>query len=517
MKNNEIDRLFNLIDLLFEDKMQFIIKDYRIKEKQAIENYASRGLLGGVVIGQLQKVRIERIELLLNERIKSIDNAIDKLGLQISDSLLKEIFDKNILIINSYISEAKSKFNKYCGQFEFGVKEQRNSFICRFENELNIFIQKNQREYEIRKLLINSQKQEHNKMNNYNSNNNIWHEIEKEYAISKREFGKRINFVKGDFKREIIFRDIEQAFKLLKMGFGKPVAILSGGVIEELLRLYLNYKGKNTKDRDFYDYIEICKENDFLKDSMAKLSHVVRDYRNYVHLSKEISKKYTISMAAANTLFTSIFMVVNDFEKANKLFTEKYKTVSWIPKTKDNHIKSSFEIKFNDRGEVWSDVAIYSNFIIKYNVSIHKDLNVKNENGVILNPDIRLILSKGIAEYPRIVCIFPWELSEKYPDQYECHIDYFKSAETGDHKRIQQVPVGEKNIDKIKEFKVVVSFFKDLSFESSFFEDSVKKVMVPKKDFELKGYSVNTKQFIGFEVINCEATISNIVIQEIFT
>jgi DNA-binding Lrp family transcriptional regulator len=66
-----------------------------------------------------------------------------------------------------------------------------------------------------------------------------WKNIEKEYGVSKRAFGKKINFVKDDFKRRVIFRDIEQAYFLAFNGFSKPAVILAGGVIEELLRLYL--------------------------------------------------------------------------------------------------------------------------------------------------------------------------------------------------------------------------------------------------------------------------------------
>ena len=64
-----------------------------------------------------------------------------------------------------------------------------------------------------------------------------WDDIETEYHISKRSFGKKINFVKDEFKRKIIFRDIEQAHFLASNGYYKPAVILAGGVTEELLRL----------------------------------------------------------------------------------------------------------------------------------------------------------------------------------------------------------------------------------------------------------------------------------------
>lgn len=67
----------------------------------------------------------------------------------------------------------------------------------------------------------------------------IWEAIRSEYDISKRNFGKKINFVSDPFKRKIIFRDVEHAFVLASHGFSKPAVILAGGVIEELLKQYL--------------------------------------------------------------------------------------------------------------------------------------------------------------------------------------------------------------------------------------------------------------------------------------
>ena len=60
-----------------------------------------------------------------------------------------------------------------------------------------------------------------------------------EFGISKKELGRRINFVKDSFQRNIIFRDIEHEYVLEKKGFSKPTVILAGAVIEDLLRLYM--------------------------------------------------------------------------------------------------------------------------------------------------------------------------------------------------------------------------------------------------------------------------------------
>jgi len=59
-----------------------------------------------------------------------------------------------------------------------------------------------------------------------------WREIEKEYDVSKRSFGKKIGFVRDPFKRKVIFRDVEQAFLLAHNGFHKPSVILAGGLLK---------------------------------------------------------------------------------------------------------------------------------------------------------------------------------------------------------------------------------------------------------------------------------------------
>jgi predicted GIY-YIG superfamily endonuclease len=88
------------------------------------------------------------------------------------------------------------------------------------------------------------------------SNKDIWEAIKSEYDISKMTFGKKINFVSDSFKRKIIFRDVEHAFVLASQGFSKPALILAGGVIEELLRLYLVFY-----DFYFYQFIVTYRRN----------------------------------------------------------------------------------------------------------------------------------------------------------------------------------------------------------------------------------------------------------------
>lgn len=141
---------------------------------------------------------------------------------------------------------------------------------------------------------------------------NTWHEIEREYEVSKRSFGKKINFVQDPFKRKVIFRDVEQAFLLAQNGFYKPSVILAGGVVEELLRLYLAHKGVKPKQDSLDSYIRACEDNRILKTAIHKLADSVRQFRNIVHLEGESSTRHTISKATAKGAVSSVFTIAND-------------------------------------------------------------------------------------------------------------------------------------------------------------------------------------------------------------
>jgi hypothetical protein len=195
---------------------------------------------------------------------------------------------------------------------------------------------------------------------------------------------------------------------------------------------------------------------------------------------------------------------------SDSLYKTRKVTVSWLSENKDNHIKSPSEIEIFNSGVIWSNVAINSNFIISYHVKIH---NLRDSTK---NPDIRLYFATSLNGYPRIVSIFPWELSEMDEKKYECHIDYFED-QTGRHHRLQQVSVGKRDIDTIREFDVFVSFCcPNLVFESSFFEDKITRLIVPISDFRNRGFPVHLFQYIGFESINSRVTIDNIMIKEVF-
>jgi hypothetical protein len=140
-----------------------------------------------------------------------------------------------------------------------------------------------------------------------------WKDIEREFGITKMGFGRKINFISDNFRRNIIFRDVEQAASLASLGFSKPAVVLAGGVIEELLRLYLEHKQIPPIKEDFDGYIKTCEQNRLLKSGISRLSDSARHFRNLVHLSKEETKKHTISKSTAKGAVASIFTIANDF------------------------------------------------------------------------------------------------------------------------------------------------------------------------------------------------------------
>lgn len=143
--------------------------------------------------------------------------------------------------------------------------------------------------------------------------NSVWGQIEKDYGVNKKTLGKKINFITDNFKRKIIFRDVEQAYILAQNDFNKPAVILSGAIIEELLRLYLAHKG-STPTRDNFDgYIQACQSDGLLKSAVHRLTDSVRQFRNFVHIEKEVSSRHTIPKSTAKGAVASIFTLVNDF------------------------------------------------------------------------------------------------------------------------------------------------------------------------------------------------------------
>lgn len=145
------------------------------------------------------------------------------------------------------------------------------------------------------------------------SEKETWKEIKAEYNLSKPTIGKRISFIRDDKARTIIFRDIWQAFFLLQNGFNKPAVILSGGVIEEILAQLLKCKGLLPSTDTFVKLIQVCREKKLFSNGTLNLLDSIRDFRNLVHVGKEI-RESKMSKTMAKTAVSSLFHILNELK-----------------------------------------------------------------------------------------------------------------------------------------------------------------------------------------------------------
>lgn len=170
------------------------------------------------------------------------------------------------------------------------------------------------KEHSIEKKSLNTQKPAVFPTNYQNeAKKDYWVDIKKDFDVSKITFGKRINFIQDQFIKQVIFRDIEHAYTLCKSGYYKPSVLLAGGVIEELLRQYLQFKNIKPQKDTFDEYIKACEQHGLLKSAIRQLSDSVRQFRNLVHIVKEKSPKYTLSRATAWGAVSIIFTISSDF------------------------------------------------------------------------------------------------------------------------------------------------------------------------------------------------------------
>jgi hypothetical protein len=197
---------------------------------------------------------------------------------------------------------------------------------------------------------------------------------------------------------------------------------------------------------------------------------------------------------------------------SDSLYPTKEVTVSWVSHNPKNHMTSPSEIEIFEKGEIWSNIGVNSNFVISYHIKVLEHTNKRK------NPDLRLFFAGETFGYPRVANICPWEKSTIDPDKYECHIGYHYKSEKQklNRPRLQAVSVGKRNKTALNEIRVFVSFcWPNLVFESSFFEEK-DRLIVSKDDFRSRGFPTHLSLYIGFEARHCHVTIDDIRIKEVF-
>lgn len=181
-------------------------------------------------------------------------------------------------------------------------------------------------------------------------------------------------------------------------------------------------------------------------------------------------------------------------------------SVSWIPENRRCHVRSATEMSLVGGSLVMSDRAVQFPFTVEYCVKV--------EAGS-MNPDVRLYIVPGSQDYPRIICIFPWEGSEIDPDKAECHLDWFASEKDEDQYRLQQVSVCEKSKLMSAPWRVFVRFGQpNLVFESPIFAPNVERLFVSTNGLLQRGLPMQNGFRIGFSAHDT-VLVSDIAIHQV--
>ncbi|MCJ7690994.1 MAG: hypothetical protein MUO60_17000, partial [Clostridiaceae bacterium] len=268
------------------------------------------------ILDKRMEIINQLVDFKISQDIKEISKRFDVLTKEIYD----ELFKRAKQLINSQIDNLKLEMGKFCRRFpnpdsyltliNSRVTEEKNKLMSNVKREVDIFQKQFESNVQGRKIsneiIITEQERQLPSLD-------AWNKIKNEFDVSKHSFGRKIDFIKDEFKRKIIFRDISNTYMLVEKGFNKSAVILAGSIIEELLRLYLEYKNIHPLKDKFDEYIKSCENERILKKGISRLSDSVRCFRNIVHLENEKSSKYTISKAAAKNALSSIFIIINDF------------------------------------------------------------------------------------------------------------------------------------------------------------------------------------------------------------
>ena len=314
-------KAFELSDLLYSRERDKISSDLE-KELSRISRESNfKGMFhSSMHVNKIFDKRMEIINQLVNFRINQDIKEINKTFNIVTAEICEKIIERAKKLIDSQIDNLKIKMEKFCRHFpgpdsylsliNNRIIEERNKLISYAKREVDIFRKQTESKTQ-RKKFFNKTSVIEKEIQL--STLSAWARIKNELGVSKHAFGRKICFVKDTFKRKIIFRDTLNAYILAEKGFNKSAVILSGSIIEELLRLYLDDKNIHSSKNNFNEYIKLCESKGILKKGISKLSDSVRHFRNIVHLENEISPKYTISKAAAKNAVSSIFIISNDF------------------------------------------------------------------------------------------------------------------------------------------------------------------------------------------------------------
>jgi len=146
----------------------------------------------------------------------------------------------------------------------------------------------------------------------------------------------QFDFVTDDILKAIIQRDYKELKKVYDIGAFKSVMVLSGGILEALLiealsveeqkakfdyfQRYLEKNDKNAKVPDlplwqFYQLIDIAAQRKIISEDIKKISFIIKDYRNLIHLKAEIRDKLSVDKNVATSVVHLLLKAIDDISK----------------------------------------------------------------------------------------------------------------------------------------------------------------------------------------------------------
>ena len=311
-----LDRIKKLISIKIDERNKILLKNISQIETSAqrrgvlLSSYTSSNII------KLFQEEVENRAGLIWDNFQRIHLAFGSEIAENDSNELKELLVSYLNENTNLLAEIMAPYQrKYNFSGNSNLEESKKYSIQKYEIEIDIYIDSLQQKGKSDRSLKAITDESKAKQLGYTAlkSTDIWEKIESELGFSKKMIGLKIRFVSDSFKRKIIFRDIEHSYVLATMGYSKPSVILVGGIIEELLRLYLDYNNIKIKNGTLNKYIIACEDKNLLKKGVSSLTDSFRHFRNIVHLSNEVDKRHTISKATAKSAVASIFTISSDF------------------------------------------------------------------------------------------------------------------------------------------------------------------------------------------------------------
>ena len=161
-----------------------------------------------------------------------------------------------------------------------------------------------------------------------------WKKKQGKSQLELPEFG--FEFIRDKEIRDLLIRDWEEARLAFKNRLYKATMVLCGSVLETLLidalsciekdakfsyyQKYLESKNKGNKPPEIenwllYQLIEIAKKQGVITSNVAKLSHIVRDYRNLIHILAQKREQLRVDSHIATAVVNLLIIAYEDIMK----------------------------------------------------------------------------------------------------------------------------------------------------------------------------------------------------------